>query len=61
MISLLASCLANDEAQDVMEYALLVAFVAVAVAGLVMNIGQSVSAITSTSNSQLTAADAKLH
>jgi Flp pilus assembly pilin Flp len=48
----------NDEqGQDLIEYTLLMAFVALASAALVIGIGGSVSGIWSTSNSQLTAAN----
>lgn len=61
MLSLLISCLVNDEAQDLVEYTLLVAFVFFTVAGLVSGIGTSVHTITSISTSQIQAADAQLH
>jgi Flp pilus assembly pilin Flp len=61
MISLLVSCLENNEAQDLIEYTLLMAFVIVTMAGLILGIGDSVKTITSISNSQLNAADGMLH
>ena len=61
MISLLVSCLANNEAQDLIEYTLLMAFVIVTMAGLILGIGDSVKTITSMSTSQINAADAMLH
>ena len=61
MTSLLISCLAHDEAQDLVEYTLLMAFVIVTMAGLVMGIGESVKTITSVSASQINAANAMIH
>ena len=61
MKSLLASCLADSEGQDVLEYALLLAFVVVCVATLVLGMGKNVQTITSVSNAQLVAADAATH
>ena len=49
----------NDEkAQDLIEYTLLMAFVALASAALFLGAGGSISGIWSTSNSQLAAANA---
>ena len=49
----------NDEqGQDLIEYTLLMAFVALASAALFLGAGGSISGIWSTSNSQLTAANA---
>jgi Flp pilus assembly pilin Flp len=48
----------NDESgQDLIEYTLLMAFVALASAGLFMGAGESVAGIWTTSNSQLEAAN----
>jgi Flp pilus assembly pilin Flp len=48
----------NDEqGQDLIEYTLLMAFVALASAALFLGAGGSISGIWSTSNSQLTAAN----
>jgi Flp pilus assembly pilin Flp len=47
----------NDESgQDLIEYTLLLAFVALASAALFINAGKSISGIWSVANSQLTAA-----
>ena len=49
----------NDEqGQDLIEYTLLMAFVALASAALFLGAGNSVKGIWSTSNSQLSAANA---
>ena len=49
----------NDEqGQDLIEYTLLMAFVALASAALFLGAGGSISGIWSTSNSQLAAANA---
>ena len=49
----------NDaQGQDVIEYTLLMAFVAIASAALFIGAGGSISGIWTTSNSQLTAANA---
>jgi len=61
MKSLLVSCLADSEGQDLTEYALLLAFVVVCVATLVLGMGKNVQTITSVSNSQLVAAEAATH
>jgi Flp pilus assembly pilin Flp len=49
--------LADDHGQDLMEYTLLIAFLALASAALFIGLGGSVSGIWSTSNSQLAAAN----
>jgi len=55
--SRLLSSLLNDESgQDLIEYTLLMAFVALASAALFISSGQSISAIWSDSNSELAAA-----
>ena len=48
----------DDQGQDVIEYTLLLAFVAFATAALFVDVGGSISGILSTSNSQLAAANA---
>ena len=48
----------DDQGQDVIEYTLLLAFVAFATAVLCLGVGGSISGILSTSNSQLAAANA---
>ena len=51
----------NDEqGQDLIEYTLLLAFVALASAALFLGAGKSISGIWSVTNSQLTAANAQL-
>jgi Flp pilus assembly pilin Flp len=47
----------NDRGQDLIEYTLLMAFVALASAALFLGAGGSISGIWSTSNSQLVAAN----
>jgi Flp pilus assembly pilin Flp len=49
--------LADDQGQDLIEYTLLMAFVALASAALFLGAGGSISGIWSTSNSQLAAAN----
>lgn len=61
MISLLVSCLSDNEAQDLVEYSLLIAFVICTMAGLVLGIGSSVQTVTSISNSQINAANGMIH
>ena len=46
----------DDQGQDLIEYTLLMAFVALASAGLFISSGTSISAIWSTSNTQLSGA-----
>lgn len=48
---------ADDQGQDLIEYTLLMAFVALASAALFLGAGGSISGIWSTSNSQLAAAN----
>jgi Flp pilus assembly pilin Flp len=48
----------EDQGQDLIEYTLLMAFVALASAALFLGAGGSISGIWSTSNSQLVAANA---
>ena len=47
----------DDQAQDLIEYTLLLAFVALAAAALFIGSGGSISGIWSTSNSELVAAN----
>ena len=56
MISILNSLWRAEDGQDLIEYTLLMAFVALASAALFISSGASVSAIWSTTNSQLDAA-----
>ena len=49
--------IAEDQGQDLIEYTLLMAFVALASAALFLGAGGSISGIWSTSNSQLAAAN----
>jgi len=49
--------LADDQGQDLIEYTLLMAFVALASAALFLGAGGSIAGIWSTSNSQLSAAN----
>ena len=53
----LLSFLNDDQGQDLIEYTLLMAFVALASAALFLGAGGSISGIWSTSNSQLVAAN----
>ena len=48
----------DDQGQDLIEYSLLMAFVALASAALFLTAGGSIKGIWSASNSQLTAANA---
>ena len=57
MTSLLVSLWKEDQGQDLIEYTLLMAFVALASAALFLGAGGSISGIWSTSNSQLAAAN----
>ena len=58
MLSLLTSLWAEDQGQDLIEYTLLMAFVALASAALFIGAGGSIQGIWSTTNSQLVAANA---
>jgi len=49
--------LVDDRGQDLIEYTLLMAFVALASAGLFLSAGGSISGIWTTTNSQLSAAN----
>lgn len=57
MIQLLSRFLSEDQGQDLIEYTLLLAFVALASAALFLGAGGSVKGIWNTSNSQLAAAN----
>jgi Flp pilus assembly pilin Flp len=54
---LVKTFLLDDQGQDLIEYTLLMAFVALASAALFIGAGGSISGIWSTTNSQLTAAN----
>src|SRR5258708_4668031 len=56
-MTFLKSFLKEEEGQDLIEYTLLMAFVALASAALFIGAGGSVKGIWSTTNSQLTAAN----
>ena len=58
MMSLMKRLLAEDDGQDLIEYTLLMAFVALASAALFTGAGRSIKGIWSTTNSQLVAANA---
>ena len=58
MTMLLRNLWNDDQGQDLIEYTLLMAFVALASAALFISAGTSVSKIWSTTNSQLAAAAA---
>jgi Flp pilus assembly pilin Flp len=58
MKNILVHFLADDQGQDLIEYTLLMAFVALASAALFLGAGGSIAGIWSTSNSQLVAANA---
>lgn len=57
MTEMFRTFLADDQGQDLIEYTLLMAFVALASAALFLGAGGSISGIWSTSNSQLAAAN----
>jgi Flp pilus assembly pilin Flp len=59
MKQLLKNLLADDRGQDLIEYSLLMAFVALASAALFLGAGGSISGIWSTTNSQLVAANSQ--
>jgi Flp pilus assembly pilin Flp len=52
-----AALWSDDQGQDIIEYTLLMAFVALASAALFLGTGGSISSIWTTSNSQLVAAN----
>jgi Flp pilus assembly pilin Flp len=56
-MTLLTSLWKDDQGQDLIEYTLLMAFVALASAALFIGAGGSVQGIWSTTNSQLVAAN----
>lgn len=58
MTSLVKRLLSEDDGQDLIEYTLLMAFVALASAALFTGAGRSIKGIWSTTNSQLVAANA---
>ena len=58
MMNLMKRLLAEDDGQDLIEYTLLMAFVALASAALFTGAGRSIKGIWSTTNSQLVAANA---
>jgi Flp pilus assembly pilin Flp len=57
MTKTLLNLIHDDQGQDLIEYTLLMAFVALASAALFLGAGGSVKGIWSTSNSQLVAAN----
>ncbi|HTP32939.1 MAG TPA: Flp family type IVb pilin [Candidatus Acidoferrales bacterium] len=57
MMNVLSRLWNEDNGQDLIEYTLLMAFVALASAALFLGAGGSISGIWSTSNSQLSAAN----
>ncbi|MGA2770519.1 MAG: Flp family type IVb pilin [Bryobacteraceae bacterium] len=59
MIQGLEDFLVEDDGQDLIEYSLLMAFVALASAALFTGAGKSISGIWSTTNSQLVQANTK--
>ena len=56
MTSFLRNLWTDEQGQDLIEYTLLMAFVALGSAALFINVGTSISMIWSTTNSQLSAA-----
>jgi len=56
MISLLRGLYRDEQGQDLIEYTLLIAFVALASGALFLGFGNSLQGIWTTSNSRLTAA-----
>ena len=57
MIAYVAKFLADDNGQDLIEYTLLMAFVALASAALYLGAGGSINGIWTTSNNQLSQAN----
>ena len=57
MISLLRSLYNDEQGQDLIEYTLLAAFVALASGALFLGFGDNLKGMWTTSNSQLTAAN----
>jgi Flp pilus assembly pilin Flp len=58
-MNFIADFLTNEQGQDLIEYTLLMAFVALASAGLFLGAGGSVKGIWVVSNNELTQANAK--
>jgi Flp pilus assembly pilin Flp len=58
MVNLVRQFLSEDQGQDLIEYTLLLAFVALASSALFLGAGRSVKSVWTASNSQLTAAAA---
>jgi len=58
-MNLLRNFLTDDSGQDLIEYTLLMAFVALASAALFLGAGGSIQGIWTTSNSQLAAANSQ--
>ena len=59
MIQLLEDFFSEDDGQDLIEYSLLMAFVALASAALFMGAGKSITGIWSTTNSQMVQTNTK--
>ncbi len=59
MQSLMRSLWSDEQGQDLIEYTLLMAFVALASAALFLGAGGSIAGIWTTTNTQLTAANAQ--
>jgi Flp pilus assembly pilin Flp len=59
MIQFMGDFLSEDDGQDLIEYSLLMAFVALASAALFLGSGKSITGIWSTTNSQLVQANTK--
>jgi Flp pilus assembly pilin Flp len=57
MKNLLLNFLREEQGQDLVEYTLLLAFVALASAGLFINAGNSIAGIWNVANSRLSAAN----
>ena len=57
MKKLMVRLVREEQGQDLVEYSLLLAFVALASAALFVSVGTSVSGIWTTANSRLTAAN----
>jgi Flp pilus assembly pilin Flp len=60
-MSFVKNFLRNEEGQDMVEYTLLLAFVALAAGAAYVTIGQQVSAIWSKAQNDITSADANAH
>lgn len=59
LFRLLGSFLKNEQGQDLIEYTLLMAFVALASAALFVNAGGSISGIWGSANTQLSTANSE--